>query len=100
MAQLPIMQSGDQTLNLMQNRWGSVLNPVLQNPLLYGNLIADVALTTGDNTINHRLGREPLGYIIVAVDAAAVIYQVASTMPNLTLVLNSDVDCTISIYVF
>lgn len=101
MAQLPIFQSDSQPLNLMQTRWAAVLNALLSNPLLNGRLIKGISLTTGANSINHTLGRTPQGYIIVGMrEAYEEIYDAGSTMPQLTLVLNSSGDCEIDLYVF
>lgn len=83
----------------MQNQWASVLTPIIKNPIVSGGQLDDIILDTGDNVINHKLGRQPQGWVIVDIDAAAVIYRSAEMTPK-TLTLNSDADCTVSIYVY
>lgn len=96
---LPQFQTKSQDLSLMQNSWAKSLNPILQNPSLQSLLIKDVALSIGDNIINHRLGRMQQGWRICDIDGAAVIYR-SAPLNALTLTLNSDAAVTVSIEVF
>lgn len=87
------------SLDMMQNRWASYLDPVLKNPMLSGVYVKDVVLASGDNVINHRLGRVPQGWLIVDINAAVQIYRNAS-FNELTLTLNSSGAATVALYVF
>lgn len=103
MATLPQFQGdADKALQLMQNKWAAALNPILGSPLATPVLIPSVSLASGDNTINHRLGRNLRGWLVVRKRAAADIYdkQDSNTMPNLTLVLNSSATCVVDLLVF
>jgi len=88
--------------NDADNKWASILNPIVANPIVNSLILKDVVLAAGDNTINHRLGRKLQGYLIVGINAAATIYdkQASNQMPQLTLVLNSSAGCTCNILVF
>jgi len=88
--------------NDADNKWASILNPIVANPIVNSLILKDVVLAAGDNTINHRLGRKLQGYLIVGINAAATIYDKQSTnqMPQLTLVLNSSAPATAQILVF
>lgn len=99
---LPIFNSDDQSLSLMQTAWASQLNPVLAAPFLQGILLKNVTLVAGDNTVNHKLGRKLQGWVLSRVRAAATIYdkQDSNQMPALTLVLNTDADVVVDLYVF
>ncbi len=98
MSKLPILSDTD----LMQTRWSSILNPVLINPVVNGILLSGVSLSTGSNTINHKLGRKLQGWCLTRVRASAAIYdtQDSNTMPELTLKLTSSANVTVDIYVF
>lgn len=99
MASLPQFQSDDRDFQLMQSAWATLLNPMLSNPSLQCILLKDVALASGANVINHRLGRKPQGWRIVDINGAATIYRSAN-FNNLTLTLTSSAPVQISIEVF
>jgi hypothetical protein len=78
------------------------LSPVLSAPLLNGALLQGQVLVTGDNTINHTLGRALTGWIIVRKRGTATIYdkQDTNSLPALTLVLNASAGETVDLCVF
>jgi hypothetical protein len=88
--------------SLANPRWAAVLNPVVGNPIVAGNLLTSQVLKTGANVINHSLGRKLQGYIVVLNSAAATFYdsQAQNQQPELTLILNTSVPTTVSLYVF
>lgn len=87
---------------LASSQWPSVLNPLLSNPLIHGNFLHDIKVTTGANVINHKLGVKLQGYIIVRNSAPVTFYdsQATNQTPVITLVLNASGPSTISLYVF
>jgi len=99
MALLPKFTTESQPLMLLQTKWSSILNPLLSNPLVNGILLKNISLINGDNVVNHKLGRNPQGYIIIDINASASIYR-NEPFNELTLGLASDADCTVSLYVF
>lgn len=86
-------------LELMAPKWASQLDPVLANPVVQGLELKNINLTVGDNVINHLLGRKQQGWFITDINAVAGIYRSAE-FNALTLTLNSDVECTINLWVF
>lgn len=98
MAQLPQKLPFD----LLQTRWASQLNPILANLLVQGQLLPNIDLISGTNVVNHKLGRDLIGWIITRKNDAANIYdtQAINQMPDLTLNLVSDMAVSISIWVF
>lgn len=85
-----------------QPRWASILNPVLANPIVGGQLLEGIKVSSGNNTINHGLGEKLQGYIVVLNSANVTFYDRQSTnpMPDKTLVLVASGAATISLYVF
>jgi hypothetical protein len=85
-----------------QTKWAATLNPIVSNPLVSGLILSDIKVTTGANTINHLLGRDLQGYIVILNSAAITYYdsQATNQRPQLTLILNASGDATISLYVF
>ena len=99
---LPIFQSPSKEFSLMQTAWASELNPFLNAPICNGLLLVSQVLTSGDNTINHKLGRKLIGWIIVGQNASATFYdkQAANQRKDKTLVLNASGAVTVNIWVF
>lgn len=90
------------TWELANPKWAATLNPLLANHLFGGNLLTNITLKAGNNTINHGLGEVLQGYFVVLNSAASTFYdnQRTNQRPDLTLILNSSGPTTISIYVF
>lgn len=88
--------------NLANPRWASTLNPVLANPIISGNLLSGVTVKTGSNTINHGLGRDLQGYIVVMNNSAVTFHdnQSQNQHTDLTLILVASGAAVISLYVF
>lgn len=87
---------------LANPKWAASLNPLLANPITRGNLLQGIALKTGSNTVNHQLGRNLQGYVVVLNSAAVTFYdsQATNQMPDLTLILNVSGATTVSLFVF
>ena len=99
---LPIFQSDEQPMTLMQTAWASKLNPVLANAITQGLLLKSVVLLAGANQINHKLGRALQGWLIVRSRSLASVYdlQDGNKTPTLTLSLQSSATVTVDLYVF
>ena len=98
---LPIFKDDDQTLMLMQTKWAAILNPLLGNQLTQGNFLQNVSLKSGDNTINHKLGKKLTGYLVTNMTGAfAQLYSKTTSTPDLTFILNSNGTTTVDLYVF
>jgi hypothetical protein len=99
---LPLIQAIDSAVNQLQTKWKSQIDPALANPLLSGNLLTNITLKSGKNVVNHKLGRNLIGWFIVGVNGVANIYdtQASNQTPGLTLNLTSDAAVTVSLWVF
>lgn len=97
MSSLPLQQ----TLPQMQSKWKSILEPVLANLLINGQLLTNVQLINGSTPVNHKLGRIPNGWFLVSPLGAAMVYEAAmQPNPTLTLTLVSNAAIQTSIWVF
>jgi hypothetical protein len=94
---LPFFKTAMRELEMLQTQWASQLNPLLVKVLLKGVQL-DTTLTTGSNVINHRLGRKPVGWIIVDTNAAVAVYR--TSWDDLTITLNSSANASASIYIY
>jgi hypothetical protein len=102
MPSLPQFQDDNQSFQMMQNRWASILNPLLINPSLQNIILKNVVLAIGSNTVNHLLQRKLQGWRLIRQRALANIYdtQDSNQKPELTLILVSDAVVTVDIEVF
>lgn len=75
------------TLDQLQTRWASIIDPVVTQPDATPVFLQNVNLVSGANSINHRLGYPLQGWQITRIRAAATIYDTQDTnqMPQLTL---------------
>jgi hypothetical protein len=96
---LPIFKDPSQNMMLMQSKWSSILQPVLNLPLNSSVFLQDIVLASGSNVINHKLGRTPQGWIIADQNASASIYR-SDAFTATQLTLTSSAAVTINLVVF
>lgn len=99
MAQLPLFnKTDDQQFMLLSTKWKSLLDPLLANPILNG-IPLSATLINGSTTIYHGLGRTPVGWIILNVNAPATIYN-PNPFTATTFTLVSNIACNVYLWVF
>ncbi len=97
---LPLIKiSGFPSVDLMQTKWKSQIDPLIENPLTNGHLVKSVVLKSGVNTFNHFLGRNMIGWFLTDVNGPAQVFR-SAPMNDKTLTLSSNAAATISIWVF
>lgn len=96
---LPIFQTQDKDLTLLQNRWASEINPVLRLPLTQGLTLNGISLISGVNVINHLLDRKQQGWIVTDIDGIAAIYR-SQPFNSKTLTLTSNATVVVNLYVY
>jgi hypothetical protein len=89
-------------LPLMSSQWSTQISDLLQNPLVQGSVLPNVALINGTTTVNHKLGKKLTGWILVGINGTAEIYDLQTTnpRPELTLILVSNAAVNVNLYVF
>lgn len=95
--------STDRVVNQLQNNIEQVLTPVLNAPVLDGVLLKEVCLTKEvSNEVEHKLGRTPLGWIIVRKRKDSRIWDLQDTnpQPTKTLSIACSHDVVVDIWVF
>lgn len=98
MRSIKTIGSDDEALSRFQEYVAAALAPLLNSPLANGVLIKDVNLTATPLEVDHKLGREPLGWILVAPQSLTRVYQVSASKRTLTLAASGNV--TTSLWVF
>lgn len=90
------------TYEMMLTQWAQELNPLLKNPITSGIILKSVSLVSGNNVVNHLLGRKLQGWYIVRIRSASTIYdtQDSNQTPQLTLNLVASAPVIIDLAVF
>lgn len=77
---------------------------LVNNPLLANLVIKKaIVLTSGvDNIVEHGVGKAPNGWIIVDQNTDAIVYKssTVNTMPNTSIILNTNKTVTVNILFF
>jgi hypothetical protein len=96
------LNTKDYDLGRVQDNLVRTLDPLVNTPILAGNLLQNIPLVIGANIVNHKLGRNLVGWIIVRQRAAASVYDTQDTnkTPNLNLTLISNAVAVVDLYVF
>lgn len=89
----------ESALNAFRIAVQSALRDLNRCPILDGNLVEDVSLSSGSNSINHKLGRNPVGYLVVkSENGVDDLYMTSSNRSNITVYSSNA--CVVSIWVF
>lgn len=91
------------TFAQLQTKWASIINPLLKNPTNDASLLQNVVMISGNNVINHKLGRKLQGWIPVRYHGVyAQLYDTQDTnqTPQLTLNLNASAPVVVDLLVF
>ena len=89
----------EREVNQLQENIEQALNPIVAKQVVDGILIRTIALKAGSiNNVSHKLGRKPVGYIIVSKDANSQIWN--AELKKSILQIQCSINTTISIWVF
>lgn len=97
---LPLFKDNNTTLQLMQQKWKFLIDPLIANTITQGLQLTNIILVaTTPLQINHNLGRVQQGYFITSQNANAVIWM-TSTFNAQTFTLESSADVTLNVWVY
>ena len=94
--------SKDQEVTRVQSHIQKTFAPLLELPFADGVLRADLSIGTADTEIEHKLGRAYDGWLMVGLQANAVIYEsaTANTNKSSVIILKASTSATASIFFF
>jgi hypothetical protein len=99
LAELDRVYTKDATLEMLQDRLAEYTLPLTKNELLDGTLIESITLVAATPlVINHKLNRNPRGWLVVDNVAACTVHRTAWTTTTITL--EASANTTVSIWVF
>ena len=85
----------------LQENVDSAIKRVLDAAIIDGLLLEGIELTNGQVTsIDHKLGRNLRGWLLVDKNANANVWRANTDKPGLKLNLNTSATVTVSIWVF
>jgi hypothetical protein len=97
---IPLLKSDIPALDMYQTRIKSILDPVLSKEIIQGQLLSGLTVVSGINVINHKLGRNPIGWFIVDATASVTAYRSGNiNSTNITLTFSAGAS-SVSLWVF
>ena len=94
------LNTDNDVLNRVQDNLIQAIEPLTRAPMSNGVFITGTALTAGGNTINHGLGRKPLGYVVVSTTTASYFSDNIPTANSTSFDLGSTAATTVNLWVF
>ena len=78
--QIPKFKTADGNMKAFQDAIAKTTGDLVTNSIVNGVLVKDVEFTAGQITqVNHKLGREPKGFVVAKVNAPMMFWRVYST---------------------
>lgn len=90
----------DKNLIRLQDNVADSVEVLEKNPFLKGIIVAGVQVTTSFADVAHKLGRVPLGYVVVSASDIVALAQGTAKTPDKFLNLKGSVASTVTLYIF
>lgn len=87
-------------LTQLQSKLQEFFAPLLSNPTLDGTLLTGVVLAVGENKVEHKLQRPPIGWLVVGKNATCDIWEPSKDLSRAFLTLQSSAPVTVNLWVF
>jgi hypothetical protein len=94
------VRNADDGLRQAQDAEDLIFKYLASKPIIDGNFIPNVLVTTSGVSVDHRLSRPIKGWIIAGKDAGEDVWSNPTSTPSSTLNLESSGDVTINLWVF
>lgn len=95
------LPSVDRELLKVQQNVEQAFAPLTRNQLTSGILLQNISLVSGDNSIEHKLLRKPIGYLLVSNSVPGTFSDnIATTATKLNFTLNSSANMVVTLWVF
>lgn len=92
------LSSQDDELNRVQSNLRSALDPLSKDPLLNRVEVESTIKTAVTTVIQHNLGRQPRGWILVDKQGPYDVWRIAWNASTITLDSSGDVKVKVLIY--
>ena len=91
--------SDDKTVTQVQENIEQAITPIISKQIIDGILLRDIVLTTGStDSVNHKLGRKAIGYLVTKQNANSSIWN--GTLNSTIIELNCSANVTVDLWVF
>jgi len=90
--------TSDTQLQRLQDNVSNAISEIIRIPLLDGRLVTQTFPASVSTTIEHKLQRDPLGWIVVGKNAAADMWEISKD--SRFIALQTDQDVTITFWIF
>lgn len=95
---LGTINSRNYELMTVQRNVDKAFDPLYNSAIVYGEQLNDLAVSTTATEFSHKLGRQPLGWIVVDKDADVRVWRTAWN--SRTITLDASGSASISVWVY
>ena len=90
--------TSNKELQRLQDNVSNAISELLRVPLLDGLVLTQTFTAPTDTVIEHKLQREPLGWIVIGKNATSDVWEVSKDQRFITLRTNQNVTVTFWIF--
>ena len=72
----------NESITQTQSNVNTAVKQIANSPIIDGVIVENIDVGTGDTVVNHELGREPLGWIVVRKNEAGEVYESTTVNKN------------------
>lgn len=96
------ISSTNKEVKQLQENVEQAIKPIINSQIVDGVLVKNIVIVSGtEKFVEHKLGREPIGFIVVRKRANAIIWDDQDNNTNKrTFSLNSSANVTIDAWIF
>lgn len=90
----------EQTVERLADSVSKSLDSIVKSEIIAGDILENIELSTTPTRVSHKLGRKPLGFIVIRINANATVYESLEPRQDLFLNLTATADVTVSLWIF
>ena len=72
----------NQNITQTQSNINTAIQQIANSAIINGVVVKGADLGTGDTIVSHKLGREPIGWIVIRKNEAGEVYESTTANPN------------------
>ena len=72
----------NESITQTQSHVNSAVKQIANSPIIDGVVIKGIDLGTGDTLVDHKLGRNPIGWIVIRKNEAGEVYESTTANSN------------------
>lgn len=91
--------TGSRELDTIQANVQDAVAEAIRSPIVTGQALTGISIGTSQTTVSHKLGRKPIGFLVIGLNTNAVVYE-AAPADEANFYLVASLACTASFWFF